>query len=84
MEFPSIYRGLFKLCEFMQNSLKCTDVCVLVCVLVLVVVIMSSDAHYASCKLPVLDSPIPSLAASLTPLPESLYGYISGWDTLMS
>ena len=48
MEFLSIYRGLFKLYEFMQNSLKCTDVCVLVCVLVLVIVIMSSDAHYAS------------------------------------
>ena len=48
MEFLSIYRSLFKLNEFMQNSLKCTDVCVLVCVLVLVIVIMSSDAHYAS------------------------------------
>ena len=48
------------------------------CVLVLVIVIMSSDAHYASCKLLVLDSHIPSLAASLTPLPESLYGYMDG------
>ena len=68
MEFLSIYRSLFKLYEFMQNSLKCTDVSVLVCVL----------AHYASCKLPVLDSHIPSLAASLTPLPESLHGYMDG------
>ena len=41
MEFLCIYRGLFKLYEFMQNSLKCTDVCVLV----LVIVIMSCDAH---------------------------------------
>lgn len=48
MEFLSIYRGLFKLYEFMQNSLKCTDACVLVCVLVLVIVIMSSDANSAS------------------------------------
>ena len=48
MEFLSVYRGLFKLYEFMQNSLKCTDACVLVCVLVLVIVIMSSDANSAS------------------------------------
>ena len=72
MEFLSIYRSLFKLYEFMQNSLKCTDVSVLVCVLVCVL------AHYASCRLPVLDSPIPSLAVSLTPLPESLHGYMDG------
>lgn len=45
---------------------------------VLVIVIMSSDSHYTSCKLPVLDSHIPSLAVSLTPLPESLYGYMDG------